>query len=108
MLTAQNKMAIWTCGILRELILGTRYVHVCVRLTKLLRLMLYHTPSQHRQSMSLQSELGLGHKRLTAGGRRKKGKKGGKRGKKGRKKGGKRKKERKREKKEKIEKNLRI
>ena len=23
-LTAQNKMAIWTCGILRELILGTR------------------------------------------------------------------------------------
>ena len=32
-LTAQNKMAIWTHGILRELILDTRYVRV--RPTKL-------------------------------------------------------------------------
>ena len=44
-LTAQNKMAIWTRGMCKA-----------YEVTKCM-LMLYHTPSQHRQPVSLQSEL---------------------------------------------------
>ena len=58
-LTAQNKMAIWTRGIIAgTYILDTRYICVtkAYEVTKCI-LMLYHTPFQHRQSVSLQSEL---------------------------------------------------